>query len=111
MRDSTLLKISMTTFIIGMFGLYAIEYQCWQGQFEGESDSGIQEVTGKLVKLAEYDNVLRLSILNNNSVIPVTLFSDGRINLKEGARLKIRSQKSEYQGQDELIAESIKVFE
>lgn len=107
MKDSTLVKISLLTFILGISGLVYLDFSaegCEDSDTPGEFENVIQ---GEVVNMRMSKSTIRLSVLTKDSVKSVVVFSDNNIKVKKGDLLKIRVQQSEYHGRTELIADSI----
>ena len=113
MKENTLLKIAIICSLVGLIALYFIseniEVNDYKPQQLNKNVGDAVKLTGKIVKISEKSNVAFIEISRQNSV-SVVLFTDKGVNLKQGDSVEILGKVQEYNGKNEIIADSIRVM-
>ena len=111
MQENTLYKVSVLIAILGLgfLYLYAEEAELpFVNNLEDVSPQQKVKIEGTLTRLRQADKVMFLQVQGERiETLDIVFFPQETVFLHEGDRVEVEGTVEEYQGQKEIIAESI----
>ncbi len=113
MKNQTLFKIAITTSFIGIILLLFLSQKIDASayQISDISTKNIDEkikINGVATKITEKPTVTFITLKDDTGTITVVIFNKEKLNIKSGNNIQVYGKISEYKGQLEVIADSIK---
>lgn len=105
MKDSTLLRISLATALIGIISLYIISNNLELEESNLVADQEYIKLRGLVEDIRVFDEVTSFTLSYSDDV-KVVVFKE--LDLIEGSSVEVVGSVEEYRGEKEIIAESIK---
>ena len=114
MKETTLLKIALICSLIGLIVLYfisiRIEVKDYKPSILNKNIGDDVKLNGVITKVSNKGNVAFIEV-NQQSPITVVLFTnDDNLKLNSGDNIEVIGEVQEYNGQNEIIAQKVRVI-
>lgn len=107
MKEKTLLKLSITSSLLGVLFLAILSHylQAEDKPYSEFQDSDDVKFSGKVMKVVQRGNVT-IATVSKNEYVDIVVFD--KADIKKDSYVRISGQVKEYNGKMEVIASSIK---
>lgn len=114
MKETTLLKISLICSLMGLVVLYfistKIEIKDYKPSVFNKNIGDDVKLKGTVMKISGKGNAIFIE-LNQQSPVTVVIFTDNNnLSLKSGDNVEVIGKFQEYKGQNEIIAQKMRVI-
>ena len=113
MKETTLLKIALICSLIGLVALYFISTKIDAKEYNpSKLNKNVGEnvkLIGTILKITSKDNVAFIEV-NRQSPVTVVVFGKENLSLKNGDTVEVLGEIQEYKGNNEIIAQKIRVI-
>ena len=113
MKENTLLKIAIICSLIGLVVLYfisaKIEISDYRPTLLNKNAGDDVKLEGTITKITAKDNVVFIELKQENNV-NIVMFTDSNTEIKEGNAVEIIGKVQQYNSQNEIIANKIRVI-
>jgi len=116
MKEKTLLKIALICSLLGIVVLFTISdnLSIEESDISKINHAEIGEtvkITGRIEKMSDTDKLMFLEVGQEKiETVPVLLFKDSDIALKQGDYVEILGTIEDYEGEREIIANRIRLI-
>jgi aspartyl/asparaginyl-tRNA synthetase len=110
MNESILLKASVIVSLVGIILLWLISTTIEPNSNELRENNYVK-IKGKIQSLQESDKTFFLKVKEESKVFDVVVFKNGILELSKGQEIEVSGTVTKYNGNYEIMAEKIKVFE
>ncbi len=113
MKDKTLLKIAFSCSLLGIILILFITENIEIKKSDileitNDKLDKMVAISGKITRLTDTPDVLIMDIEDDTGEIVTVAFKEGEVNLKQGDQVKVEGKVTEYQGELEVQAETIR---
>ena len=113
MKETTILKIALTCSLVGLIALYLISAKIELNDYKppvlNKNIGDDVILKGTVTKITERGNAVFVEISEQSSV-NVVLFANGNpVSLKNGNNVEVIGKVQQYNGNNEIIADNVRV--
>ena len=113
MKENTLLKIALICSIVGLVVLYFISSKIEIGDYKpsllNKNVGDDVKLEGTITKITAKGNVVFIELKQENKV-NIVMFTDSNTEIKEGNVIEIIGKVQQYNSQNEIIANKIRII-
>ena len=115
MDDRILLRTALITAVIGIAGLFLVSENTeinasGIAKLDQTNIGSDVSITGEITRIIDGESYMMITVEDNGKDIAVMVFKDGILELDKGSTVIIEGELKEYEGELELVANSVRVI-